>query len=426
MSDTLKSAGEVNIQRLEIVSSTGLNLDVRNLIQAINIYEDLFSPFITGTLVLTDAIDLVNLFPLIGDETLFLTISTPGFTKKGTFIDNTFKIFKMTDREFTGNRVVSYILHFISSEAVMDVNIKISKSFTDNIGNTVAKIFESYSLHGALVDPGRYNIEPTSNGVSYVSNFWSPIKNLNYLAEHALTLTNSPTYLFFENRNGLNFISLEGLYQTDSIREFVQDDYSRDFSNLNQSNIRNIEKDFSKIGEIHIPVAYDYINRSRSGTFASNLTTYNLTTKSYNSIGFDYLDEYDTDTRLNKYPLLTKSAMHSSAAAMATMSKASGVLTGGYDITNSKYFQRRRSLLALSEACKITISVLGRTDYTVGQKISLKLSQNKPIEKTDLHSDISDNMFSGFYIISAIRHTINREVHLCQFELIKDSSNIKL
>lgn len=420
ITNELKAAGEVDIQRVEIVASSRRSLDIRNQVLAINIFEDIFSPFITGNLVIKDAMDLVNYLPLVGDETLLLRLATPGFKDKNTFIDITCKIFKLSDREMMSNRSVGYILHFISNEAMMDLNLKLSKSFNDNIANVATKILTDCSAK----DPDRFHVEPTSNNISYVSNYWSPVKNLNYLADHAISMTGSPTFLFFENRNGLNFASLDYLYTLPKVRDFIVNDYSRDFNQGDNGNIRNIERDFSQVIDITVPVAYDYVHRMRSGTFASTLITHDITTKTYTYAGFDYLTDYDKDKRLNKYPLLNSNIVHSPAAAIATIHKANGVLAGNNDVTNSKIFQKRRSLLSLAESCRVQITVLGRTDYTIGQKVNVYTNRNMPIDKED--KDVTDNTFSGDYIIASIRHVIDRESHQCVMELIKDSTNLKI
>jgi hypothetical protein len=417
----LKSAGEIDVQQMEIISSKGIAIDVKHMMLSLNIFEDMFSPFITGSVVIKDALDLVNYFPLVGNEVLNLRLATPGFKDKGTFIENSFRIYKLEDREMAGDRVVSYTLHFISVEALLDLNIKISKSYNDNIGNLVKKVLSEYSLNP---ESDRFHVEPTLNGISYVSNFWSPIKNLNYLAEHAVNVNDSPTFLFFENRNGLNFVSLDTLYGADPVRMFVKDSYSRDINST--KSIRNIERDFSQILDLNIPVSFDYISNIQSGTYSSTLITHDMTTKNYAVRTFDVLDSYDKDKRLNKYPLLSKTLNHSPVSAIATIHKANAVMAGNHDISNSKYFQRRRSLLQLAESVKIQITVLGRTDYTVGQKVELKLYQNKPIDKRDTEEEIRDNMFSGFYLISSIRHNIGVSMHQCTMELVKDSFDINL
>jgi hypothetical protein len=106
------------------------------------------------------------------------------------------------------------------------------------------------------------------------------------------------------------------------------------------------------------------------------------------------------------------------------MHKATSIFSGGNDITNSRYFQRRKSLLALAESCKINITVLGRTDYTAGQKIYFESTKFMPIDKTDV--DTMDHVFSGDYILSSLHHKINRESHQIDLELIKDSLDLDL
>ena len=74
-----------------------------------------------------------------------------------------------------------------------------------------------------------------------------------------------------------------------------------------------------------------------------------------------------------------------------------------------------------AESTKIQITVPGRTDYTVGDKVKLTLNKFNPIKTSDTDDDIIDNLFSGNYIISTINHMIDREKHECYMELIKDS-----
>jgi hypothetical protein len=416
MTTQLRTAGDVEIQKVEISGSSGLYIDIRDHIVALNIYEDIFAPFITGTILIYDTVDFTNFFPLIGDEVLNLIVSTPGLTGDASSIDNTYKIYKMSDRQVISNGCVGYILYFTSMETVFDLNVKISKSYIGNIGTLATALLETYGIKNN--DNPRYNVEPTSNSMSYISNFWSPVKNLNYLADNAINKMDSPTYLFFENRNGLNFISLESLYKTTSIRKFSKNNYVRTVL-ADGSSFRSIEQDFSKIIDIKIPVAYDYIHRLRNGTYASTLITYDITTKSYNYNEFNFLNNYDSETRLNNTPLLNPTVTHNPASAIITMHKANSILSGGNDISNSAIFQRRRSLLSLADSSKVNITVFGRVDYTVGQKVELDLTQNKAIAKQD--TDIKDQVFSGFYIISSLRHIITRSSHSIQMELIKDS-----
>jgi hypothetical protein len=63
-------------------------------------------------------LDLINLFPFIGEEYVELDITTPAL--KDSSIKGKYYIYKLTDRELLGDRSVIYQLHFVSVEAVAD------------------------------------------------------------------------------------------------------------------------------------------------------------------------------------------------------------------------------------------------------------------------------------------------------------------
>ena len=67
--DGVTFAGDVSINAVELIAG-GSKIDIREQISFIEFYENLFSPFITGKVVLQDAQDLVNRMPLIGQELL--------------------------------------------------------------------------------------------------------------------------------------------------------------------------------------------------------------------------------------------------------------------------------------------------------------------------------------------------------------------
>ena len=94
------------------------------------------------------------------------------------------------------------------------------------------------------------------------------------------------------------------------------------------------------------------------------------------------------------------------------------------DSTNANSIQNRMSLMAQINGNKIEVIVPGRLDYTVGLRVNLTLYKIEPSNKTD--TKIKDEMLSGSYIISAINHYINKNMHQCTFELIKESLLVDL
>ena len=82
--------------------------------------------------------------------------------------------------------------------------------------------------------------------------------------------------------------------------------------------------------------------------------------------------------------------------------------------------------MKMAEANKIEITVPGRCDYTVGQKVSVTLNKIEPTSSRDDDDETIDKMFSGFYIIAAINHYVDRNKHECHMELIKESLQFNL
>ena len=421
--ESIRFAGDVNIANIEIIASDGHGQVITNQVIALEIYEDMFTPFISGVLIVKDSLDLANLFPLVGEESVNIKVYTPTFTDKDKIINNQFYIYKMANREIAGERNVVYELYFISKEAIVDLNKKVSRAYEGKISDIATKIITDKP--NGLETTKTVNIEDTSNAVKYISNYWSPVKNMNYIADTAANKNGSAGYLFFENRKGFNFVSTENLYAQPIIQEFIYDAYMRDFTEDGRS-YRNVEEEYKRIIEISIPVVFDYAERSMMGMHSSKLISYDIVTKKYSVKTFDMLDNWDKKVHLNKFAPVSDKNIRRFNASIITYPKYYNNFNNYTDVTNSKTIQQRLSILKQSRNTTVKIVVPGRTDYTVGSKVYMKLNKFNPIDSSDSNSDILDNMFSGNYIISAINHEIDREKHQCNIELIKDSYIVDL
>ena len=62
----LQFAGEFSLDRCELISSSGVSADISKIIVEINIFEDIFSNALTGSIIITDTNNLVdNIFVII-------------------------------------------------------------------------------------------------------------------------------------------------------------------------------------------------------------------------------------------------------------------------------------------------------------------------------------------------------------------------
>lgn len=416
--ESIRFAGDITIRRLDVVSSANYKVNMTNQVIGIEIYEDLFSPFISMAITVRESLDFINALPLRGEEIINLEISTPGFTKEELFFKGQYYIYKIGDRQLLTDRNAVYTLHCISYEALTDLNVKQSKSFRGNIGD-IAK--ENLGKDG-LNTTKKYTIEPTKNAIKYISNFWSPAKNLNFLASSAQNNDGHASYLFYENREGFNFRSLDTLYKQDILQKFIKNNHTRD-TNGNTS-YRNIDIDYQQILEIKVREPYDALKFTQNGAYASRMFAYDLVKKKYFAKDYDALSQFDKSPHLNKKPLYTTSKPVTAAHMIFNEMRHYSAHNGFPDTSSVTTMQQRNSKLNLFRSAVIEIDVFGRTDYTIGKKVYVEVPKPASIASKDVpngDNGFIDKTYSGNYIISAVNHVISRDQHTCILELSKES-----
>ena len=414
MSDTgLMVAGSVDVRNVSIASTSPRSFlqTITPQVVGIEIYEDIFSPFISGKIVVRDSQELLNLLPLVGEEKIILDIATPTIDEEYT-IKGEFFIYKMGDRIRLSERDTGYQLYFMSKEGIIDINRKISKAYSGNITDIVKKIVVE---EDGLSSKKNLNVETTPTNIKYISNFWSPVQNINYLAQAAINENNSPTYVFFENKFWLNFISLDSMYDLPVFRQLVWDNYTREITPAGA--VKDLNKDWNRIINLNTPQTFDYIKRIQSGMYGTEMIMFDIMTKQYTHVGF--VPDFSESKHLNKYPMWSGDAPASTRSTLIKEHRYYNNFDGYQDVTNTSHIQKRVSLMTQAEAFKLEVTVLGRTDYSAGQKINIDVPLNTQIRQETV--DPQDKIYSGDYIISAICHKISRDSHQCVMELIKDS-----
>ena len=71
-------AGEYELQTCEIIASSGVVAEISNNIVEINLFENIFSSSLTGSIIFADTNNLTDNLPIIGQEYISIKIITPG------------------------------------------------------------------------------------------------------------------------------------------------------------------------------------------------------------------------------------------------------------------------------------------------------------------------------------------------------------
>lgn len=411
--------GLINVDRCIIISSKIGSIDVTQPMMEIMLYEDIMSPFITGKITLTDSVALGALLPLIGEELLYVEMTTPGFegpeyTRKGLF-----SLYKMEARENIKLKNVGYTLCFISIEGVTDVNQKISTTFRGKISDIAEKLITG---NPGLNTAKSAVVEKTSNNEIYTSNFWTPAQNLYYLTSKALNDINNPSYVFFENNEGFVFASLDALASIPPTYAFVKDSRMRSVEGKGEAaktETQDADDEYTKVLDISVPSMYDYFERVQTGFYGGSVYNYDVETKRLN---FKNLVAYDQlkKVKLNKTPLASDNLQFLPEANMM-LSVIHRSLYNGSPVLAIDHHNRRSALLTQMSSMTINIRVYGKLNYSVGNVVEFTAYKDESTDKKDITDNDLDEILSGKYLVTAISHEVTRENHYCNIELCKDS-----
>ena len=119
--------GDIEILRVSIVSTKDQLHTVTDQVMNIELYEDIFSPFLSGKILFRDSHEFTSLLPFTGEEVLVLWLNTPGLNIE---YKHSFFIYKMGERNIVSQDNETYTLYFMSKEGALDQNRKISKGYS--------------------------------------------------------------------------------------------------------------------------------------------------------------------------------------------------------------------------------------------------------------------------------------------------------
>lgn len=478
--DTLISAGDVIINKVEMTLLSGETLDLRPFIIEINIYEDIYSPALTGNVVIRDAVNLIGRLPLVGDEVITIDVHTPSFSTtiksdRINKIQKSFSVYSINNRSLNSDREQYYTIQFCSLEASLDNVAKVSRKFEGNTDDIVLKIFEEFfklprifnsktaldAAEGAPEDSAAEKPKesagsethtalyvadsPHKSKISFVSPMWSPMKIINWLAKRTIgnTYDKSPTFLFFETTKAFYYTSIEALVATQMTNGMI---YSQFVYNIPTAQTRTedaLRKSFSVVKDVSFLTNLDVLRSQDLGHFTNSVYTFDLIKKEHKHWIYDHGMAFQDYKHMESYKIVDKKYVeddtkkfnsifpfnvmrsYNTKSFMSTINP--GVLDyteESVDLKPEKFIGQRNSLLMDINTLKLSIEVPGRTDCEVGKIVEFFYpsvdSKNSETTKQE-DKTLWDPLISGFYLITALHHRITPFQHSMVLEISKDS-----
>jgi hypothetical protein len=308
-------------------------IDLKGAWSNLNIYEDVFANCLTGSIQITDAIGLMETVPSIGEETIHVHVRTRGFKRErntrsitpGPFKDSEnegiinlkFRVTKLEDLTKLNDGMVSYTLHLISEEYIINLKSKVMKSSLDpgsleprRISVIVKSLYTQFFKRGRIAK--KIFIEPTKNPSSLVIPNYPPFKAFNFLASRAVSAGQhavGSSFLFYETVKGFFFVSLETLmagggtgYHTVEGRQGnpaelvyttpeqpVKETYVVQPKRLRakSDDVKNVAIEMTAVDEYKFSSNFDVLENLTTGMYSNRLLTHDLVRMKYDTLDFN-------------------------------------------------------------------------------------------------------------------------------------------
>ena len=196
-----KSTQQWRILTATITSDRGHDVDVKNIILELILYENIYVPFVTGRVAIGDDTGLFNEIGPMGTERLNLEVrsETPGEdfpNDEGAVSGKTFVMKGIENQVKSNAEGTSSVVVFelIEEHAVASNVLKLSRTVKDN---AVLEILKCTSDMGITVDIRQARPPKQTKWKAYIP-YLSPLETINWLMERATNEKEMP-YVLYSN-----------------------------------------------------------------------------------------------------------------------------------------------------------------------------------------------------------------------------------
>lgn len=438
----MEKKGAFAINEVVVITANGSEINITNQWMVIELFEDLFAHNLSGTILVGDTHNFLKNGPIVGQEDVRISITTQGINGENNSVDKWFRIYKIAERIVTPNgRVQGYKLHLISSDEIINSQTKCNYAFSDmTVENMVSEICYKHFPQTPL----RMANIPSKNKHTFVLPTREPFHCIQWLLKRGVNSQNTADchYIFYQDIDG---------YKVDTIPNLIKQPvvfngkYEYKIPNMigGVGTFRNPHERLNVPEKVVFNRDIDKLKEVKNGMIASSIRVYDLTTKTYTTNSFNYIEHfnklYKDQQKIN--PLFTETPNDNSQERIGTIihyhPKSSGSIgevtleeineQAFSNKSNNDFYEEwvlpRDSLEQQIESSSIVLKGLaGNSTRRVGQMVEFHFPSPEP----NRGEDKMDEYVTGKYLITSIRHLISKQDYTMNMEISRSFLPTKL
>jgi len=435
--NSILAAGNYKLEKFVMYSVvSGKEIDLKNLFNYIEIYEDLFSPYLSAKLHIEDAFNFPERLPIVGHEKVEISFKSDINSFKP--VELLFRVYKLDSQQISSTgKTQQYVLHLISDGGYFNFSERCGYAMSGTVSDMVGGIFKKHFPDTLWKD--RLQIEPTKDNYSFVlPTDFTPFKAVNWLCGKAYTKTGNEysPFMFYETLDGHRFASLSSIIDRGSADPIT---YIQTTANAGivEGELQNLgfksalPSRYHKIQRLEELSRFDAASNIMNGVVSSHLVVHDLVRKEhrvsdfYEPQVFDSIKKLGTEQHFRKEDPESKRVFERGAAYFYLPSTPYTAHTKTNNIVDNSQveslFLKRKYHMNSFMTQKIVIEVFGDSRRRVGDVVHIKVP--KPQSDVAVLDDMDDKNLSGEYLVTSVKHTIATS-YSCKLELSRNCMGV--
>lgn len=416
-----------------ITNSSGTKVDITKSVMTIDVYEDIYSPFVYCDMVIIDTERLSAILPLVGEETFILEFQSIG----GRLIQYQFLLYKNdTGGSNATNAARGYVLRGVTFERAFDSGRTVDTSYVGTYSSIAGQIFDDY-LAKDTAGVG-FDYEPSKSVARYIGAQVTPLTAMEYCRQRAVSTSEAKSpFVFFRNSYGYLFMSLNGLFNQMASNKSAQITHRYAASTPSAEFDEETAESNVDIVDFDIVTHYDSMSKIDGGAFNSQTFAFDLTTKAFGlKHNYNYVDhgkvfQLGGTADVNREQF-TRPFANTRCVAYYVPTNTGLELSGDEYSTQKDFYPSHvgemAAYLSLVGEYNVHYTIYGDSSVAAGQVMKIAI----PMAKDTTTSGIihkNDPMYSGSFLCARVRHTLtfNENVeYYCRISAINGSRNMSI
>ena len=398
-------------------------VDVTNSCLFFDYFEDILSPCVTAIAQLMNSSSLFNILPIRGGEKVTISVDTAF----GEFVLDDLYVYKVSNLDAQHSNEM-FTLNLVSREGLTNETSRCETIYRGNLQTTVTKILKDDLKTKKYKSE---NIEGTSNDYSFIGNNRKPFHVLTWLGPKAVPANgqNSGTageeargtagFLFYENKDGFNFRSIDSLVSSTKIQTNSADKENIPYYLFTQVIEENQTKTNFNILNYNYEKNIDLMKALRVGMYVNKTYFYDLYSNTLDIYKYKVKDQVKSKLGGVESIAVSDEFGDSISRIMVRTSDRGGLkpdgslsdkLRSGADMamSYSRYNLLFTQALNMVVPCNVNLKV-GGIIHAEFPRIDRSTNMT------------SDEEQSGYYLVKELRHHFEGGQMVTSLRLIRDS-----